>query len=148
MRISDLCSPIFRFRSFRISAGDLSSRYPLGWCGSSIRWIPRHTLRSFRVRSRPQQETDRWIGQNSLRRSFIGLLPDGLSEMGSTGMLGWRLSGIQLGSEIAEAQPKGLHGHVLMPSESQLMLARRASYGYAKLRSSIRLFFLATSCSE
>jgi type I site-specific restriction endonuclease len=31
------CSAIFRFNSFRISAGDRSSRYPLGWCGSSMR---------------------------------------------------------------------------------------------------------------
>src|SRR5664280_866731 len=31
------CSVIFLFSSFRISAGDRSSRYPLGWCGSSMR---------------------------------------------------------------------------------------------------------------
>jgi len=31
------CSQTFYFRSLRISAGDRSSRYPLGWCGSSTR---------------------------------------------------------------------------------------------------------------
>jgi hypothetical protein len=40
----------------------------------AIRWIPRQSLRSFRVRSRPQQKTDRWMGQYSLRRSFMVFL--------------------------------------------------------------------------
>jgi hypothetical protein len=31
-------------------------------------------MRTFRTCSRPQHKTDRWIGQYSLRRSFIGTL--------------------------------------------------------------------------
>lgn len=33
-------------------------------------------LRSSRIRSRPQQNKDRWSGQYSLRRSLIGYLED------------------------------------------------------------------------
>ena len=68
------CSTIFRFSNFRISAGDLSSRYPLGWCGSSIRCTPSRKRRSRRLCSRPQQNSERWIGHNSFLRTFMEFL--------------------------------------------------------------------------
>lgn len=37
-----------------------------------MRWTPNLTVRSFRTCSRPQQKSDRWIGQYSLLRSLMG----------------------------------------------------------------------------
>jgi hypothetical protein len=37
-----------------------------------MRWTPNRTVRSFRTCSRPQQESDLWIGQGSLLRSLMG----------------------------------------------------------------------------
>ena len=66
------CSTIFRFSSFRISARDRSSRYPLGWCESSMRCTPNLIcLFSFLTASRPQQYRDLCTGQYSLRRSLM-----------------------------------------------------------------------------
>jgi hypothetical protein len=42
---------------------------------SNRRTPSRISLRCFRPDSRPQPKADRWIGQNSLRRSFVALLP-------------------------------------------------------------------------
>ena len=68
------CSRILRLSSFRISAGDRSSRYPRGWCGSSTLWTPSLISLGLATTSRPQQETDLWIGHNSLPRSLIKFL--------------------------------------------------------------------------
>lgn len=104
---------ILRFSSLRISAGDRSSRYPRGWCGSSTRCTPILNvlgLFSFRIRSRPQQNNDRCTGQYSSRRSLITLIPKGNGHREAAGSVGEiRSRGSSPVSGLVQFLPEGKH---------------------------------------
>jgi hypothetical protein len=66
--LANSASPVllnyFPIGQFPHSALERSSRYPRGWCKSSIRCTPSLlTPLPFGTGSRPQQESDRWMGQ-------------------------------------------------------------------------------------
>src|SRR5947209_20275395 len=84
------CCRTLRFSSFRISAGDRSSRYPRGWCRSSTRWTPRRTSFGLGSISRPQHDVDLWTGHTSLERSLMGAsLLVGWADFGDWVQLKW-----------------------------------------------------------
>src|SRR5258708_2772894 len=71
------------------------------------------TLRSFRRGSRPQQESDRWIGQNSLRRSLMAFLLLGRSDLliRCRGAWGWKSGpeSLSIGDVLLQFLPEGKH---------------------------------------
>src|SRR5260370_34865227 len=71
------------------------------------------TLRSFRRGSLPQQESDRWSGQNSLRRSLMAFLLLGRSDLliRCRGAWGWKSGSesLSIGDGMLQFLPEATH---------------------------------------
>src|SRR5258708_14956166 len=71
------------------------------------------TLRSFGRGSLPQQESDRWIRQNSLRRSLMAFLMLGRSDLliRCRGAWGWKSGSesLSIGDVLLQFLPEGKH---------------------------------------